>query len=79
MGARGGADADGRHSGKHRSDRKKMPVLDARLRLRFVPPGLAYGVPTNVVTLCAVSVTVAREFDTVTGESWARLLAADVS
>ena len=42
-------------------------------------PGAAYGVPTNVVTLCAVSVTVTREFDTVTGESWPRLLAADVS
>jgi len=38
-----------------------------------------HGVPTNVVTLCAVSVTVTREFDTVTGESWPRLLAADVS
>ena len=38
-----------------------------------------YGVPTNVVTLWALSVTVTRDCETVTAEPWPRLWLAEVS
>jgi hypothetical protein len=38
-----------------------------------------YGIPTNVVTLCALSVTLTRDCETLTAEPWPRLLLADVS
>ena len=49
--------------------------------MRFSPrhPSLFYGIPTNVVTLCPVSVRDTREFATVAPEPWARLLLAEVS
>jgi hypothetical protein len=40
---------------------------------------LVYGIPTNVVTLCPVSVRDTREFARETPEPWARLLLAEVS
>ncbi len=43
------------------------------------PPAGPHGVPTKVTTLMASSVTVAREPDTLTLESWARLSFAEVS
>jgi hypothetical protein len=50
------------------------------LRERLVaaePP--VYGIPTNVVTLCALSDTDTRPFATVTAEPWMRFLLAEVS
>jgi hypothetical protein len=41
--------------------------------------GDCYGVPTNVVTLCELSVTVTRDCATPMAEPWPRLLLADVS
>lgn len=41
------------------------------------PP--VYGIPTNVVTLCPLSVSDTRPFATVTPEPWTRFLLAEVS
>jgi len=52
------------------------PTLQVEVHTQSVH---TYGVPTNVVTLCEVSVTVTRDCETLTAEPWPRLLLADVS
>jgi hypothetical protein len=56
-----------------------MDGASGREPKRWIKICLLYGIPAKVVTLCALSVTVTRDCETVTAEPFPRLWLADVS